>query len=93
MTLSTEVCDKNSAHVPDEDPAGYYDCKYPRSGRMEGTYIVSQRDQHCPVVGCPVVTRSVKRHVLVEHLFYMFAPTQESYHMRDPGSTSTGDIW
>ncbi|CAC5405748.1 unnamed protein product [Mytilus coruscus] len=70
--------------APVADPEGMYDYRCPRSGRMERTYILSQRDQHCPVRGCPVVTRGVKRHVLGEHLSYMFAPTQEPHLMRDP---------
>ncbi|CAC5418881.1 unnamed protein product [Mytilus coruscus] len=79
--LAEEVGDS----APVADPEGMYDYRCPRSGRMERTYILSQRDQHCPVRGCPVVTRSVKRHVLGEHLSYMFAPTQEPHLMRDPG--------
>ncbi|CAG2209719.1 unnamed protein product [Mytilus edulis] len=61
-----------------------YDYKCPRSGKMERSYLISQRDQRCPVRGCPVMTRSVKSHVFGEHLSFMFAPTQEPHHMRDP---------
>ncbi|CAC5404736.1 unnamed protein product [Mytilus coruscus] len=76
--LAEEVGDS----APVADPEGMYDYRCPRSGRMERTFILSQRD---PVRGCSVVTRGVKRHVLGEHLSYMFAPTQEPHLMRDPG--------
>ncbi|CAC5406567.1 unnamed protein product [Mytilus coruscus] len=87
VALGQEVCTPDSAKpeapVPVEDPE-FYEC--PRScGRKERTWIVSQRDQYCPVRGCPVVTRSVKKHVLSEHLSFMFASIQEPHLMRDPG--------
>ncbi|CAC5360311.1 unnamed protein product [Mytilus coruscus] len=58
--LKEEVGDS----APVADPEGIYDYRCPRSGKMERTYILSQRDQYCPVRGCPVVTRGAKRHVL-----------------------------
>ncbi|CAG2232012.1 unnamed protein product [Mytilus edulis] len=72
---------KTALSTPKED---FYDYKCPRSGKMERSYLISQRDQRCPVRGCPVMTRSVKSHVLGEHLSFMFAPTQENHYMKDP---------
>ncbi|CAC5393068.1 unnamed protein product [Mytilus coruscus] len=64
------------------DPA-YYVC--PRSKVEERTWIVSQKDQYCPVRGCPVVTRNVRRHVLAKHLTVMFDSKQEPILMRQRG--------
>ncbi|CAC5392238.1 unnamed protein product [Mytilus coruscus] len=52
--IEEEVGDKDSAPVANEDPAGYYEYRCPRCGRMETTYILRQRDQHCPVRGLVV---------------------------------------
>ncbi|VDI35196.1 Hypothetical predicted protein [Mytilus galloprovincialis] len=60
----------------------FYIC--PRSGYKERTWITSNRDQHCPVRKCPVVTRSVRRHVLQEHLSSMFDLRHDVTLMTDP---------
>ncbi|CAG2246273.1 unnamed protein product [Mytilus edulis] len=60
----------------------FYIC--PRSGYKERTWITSNRDQHCPVGRCPVVTRSVRRHVLQEHLSSMFDLRHDVSLMTDP---------
>ncbi|CAC5393046.1 unnamed protein product [Mytilus coruscus] len=58
----------------------YYVC--PRSKTEERTWVVSQKDQYCPVRGCPVDTRNVRRHVLAEHLTFMFDSKQDPSLMR-----------
>ncbi|CAC5378416.1 unnamed protein product [Mytilus coruscus] len=60
----------------------FYIC--PRSGYKEKTWITSNRDQHCPVRRCPVVTRNVRRHVLQEHLSSMFDLRHDVTLMTDP---------
>ncbi|XP_063438749.1 uncharacterized protein LOC134719714 [Mytilus trossulus] len=62
------------------DKPAFYIC--PRSGTEERTWVVSESDQYCPVKGCPVVTRNVRRHVIAEHLSVMFENRQDPSLMR-----------
>ncbi|CAC5393018.1 unnamed protein product [Mytilus coruscus] len=74
-TTSTEPPQSGANQMP-----AYYVC--PRSKTEERTWVVSQKDQYCPVRGCPVVTRNVRRHVLAEHLTFMFDSKQDPSLMR-----------
>ncbi|CAC5364007.1 unnamed protein product [Mytilus coruscus] len=74
-TTSTEPPQSGANQMP-----AYYVC--PRSKTGERTWVVSQKDQYCPVRGCPVVTRNVRRHVLAEHLTFMFDSKQDPSLMR-----------
>ena len=62
------------------DKPAFYIC--PRSRTEERTWVVSESDQYCPVKGCPVVTRNVRRHVIAEHLSVMFENRQDPSLMR-----------
>ena len=71
---------RGGRQVPEED---MYVC--PRSGVRERTWRLSQRDQTCPVRGCPVITRNVRRHMMQEHLSPMFGIEWTRDQLRHPG--------